>query len=85
MCSESALSKGERSNNIRRGAILNICNQSRTFNLVLSSGCVSHSRSHTYAQPFSDGNSPDVQQQGTSLGVAKHEHTNTSFPGFRDQ
>lgn len=30
---------------------------------------------------FSDGNSPDVPQQETSLGVGNHKHANTYFPG----
>lgn len=79
MWSESALSKGESSNNIRRGAILSIWSPSHTYNLFLSSFCVSHA--YTNTQPFSDGNSPDVQQQGTSLGVGNHKHTNTYSPG----
>ncbi|KAJ4927756.1 hypothetical protein JOQ06_015558, partial [Pogonophryne albipinna] len=40
---------------------------------------LSHAGAHT--QPFSNGNSPDVQRQGSSPGVGNHKHTNTYSPG----
>lgn len=85
MWSEFALQKAKGQTSLEEDQYDTFKKRSHKYNL-LPILCLCLSLTHiVYTQPFSDGNSPDVQQQGTPLKAANDKHANTFSPGSRLQ